>query len=41
MKEKNNFVYKTFFSLNISDFSLFFMYKLQTPPEKNLTPVQI
>ena len=30
--EKNIFVCKLFLSLNISDFSLFLMYKLQRPP---------
>ena len=34
MTENNIFVYKHFLSLNISDFSLFFMEKLQ-PPEKD------
>ena len=34
MTEKNIFVYKLFLLLNISDFILFFMYKLQ-PPEKS------
>ena len=34
MAEKNNFANKLFLSLNISDFSLFFMEKLQ-PPEKS------
>ena len=36
MTEKNIFAYKLCLSLNISDFSLFFMWKLQ-PPEKSHT----
>ena len=32
MTEKNIFVYKLFLSLNISNFSLFFMWKFQPPP---------
>ena len=35
--EKNIFAYKLFLSLNISDFNLFFMWKLQTPLKK-VTP---
>ena len=39
MTEKNIFVYKLFLLLNILDFSLFFMWKLQSPwnspPEKS------
>ena len=38
MTEKNIFVHKLFLSLNISDFNLFFMWKLQ-PPLKKVTPV--
>ena len=38
MKEKNIFAYKHFLSLNISDFSLFFLWKLQ-PPLKKVTPL--
>ena len=34
MAEKNIFVYKFSLSLNISDFSLFFMHKTATFPEK-------
>ena len=34
MAEKNIFVYKLSLLLNISDFSLFFMYKTATLPEK-------
>ena len=37
MTEKNIFDYELFLSLNISDFSLFFMQKLQ-PPEKGHPP---
>ena len=37
MTEKNIFVCKTFLSLNISDFSLFFIQKLQPLPQK-VTP---
>ena len=37
MTEKNIFVYKTFLSLNILDFSLFFIQKLQSLPQK-VTP---
>ena len=37
MTEKNIFVYKTFLSLNILDFSLFFIQKLQPLPQK-VTP---
>ena len=38
MTEKNIFVYKRFLSLNISDFNLFFMRKLNTPlPMKKVT----
>ena len=32
MADKNIFVYKYLLPLNISDFSLFFMYKLHPPP---------
>ena len=32
MIEKNIFAYKLFLSLNISDFNLFFLWKLQPPP---------
>ena len=32
MTEKNIFVYKVFLSLNILDFSLFFIKKLRPPP---------
>ena len=38
--EKSIFAYKLFLSLNISDFNLFFMWKLQPPPPtplKNVT----
>ena len=35
MTEKNIFAYKLFLSLNIPDFNLFFMSKLQPPPEKS------
>ena len=35
--EKNVFAYKLFLSLNISDFNLFFMWKSQPPPLKNVT----
>ena len=38
MTEKNIFAYELFLSLNISDFSLFFMQKLQPPPWKKSTP---
>ena len=34
MKEKNIFVYKLFFSLNILDFSIF-LCKIATTPEKS------
>ena len=34
MTEKNIFVYKLFLSLNISDFNIFFMWKLQPLPLK-------
>ena len=38
MTEKNIFAYKLFLLLNISDFNLFFMWKLQLPPtEKKVT----
>ena len=37
MTEKIIFVYELFLSLNISDFSLLFIWKLQ-PPEKNHHP---
>ena len=50
MTEKNIFVYKLFLSFNISDFSLFFMSRLQSslkkvtvshqPPSKNWDPVK-
>ena len=36
MTEKNIFAYELFLSLNISDFSLFFMQKLQPPPLKKV-----
>ena len=36
MTEKN--IFKVFLSLNISDFSLFFMYKLQPPPPEKGHP---
>ena len=36
MAEENILAYKLYLSLNISDFSLFFMWKLQ-PPEKSHT----
>ena len=39
MTEKNIFAYELFLSLNISDFSLFFMQKLQPPPEKSQPPL--
>ena len=39
MTEKNIFAHKHFLSLNISDFNLFFMWKLQTPPQKKVTPL--
>ena len=32
MTEKNNFAYKLFLLLNISDFNLFFMWQLHPPP---------
>ena len=32
MTEKNIFVYKVFLSLNILEFSLFFIKKLRPPP---------
>ena len=35
MTEKNIFAYKLFLSLNISDFNLFFMWKLQPPWKKS------
>ena len=35
MTEKNIFAYKLFLSLNISDFNLFFMWKLQLPWKKS------
>ena len=38
MTEKNIFVYKLFSSLNISDFNLFFMWKLTPPHLKKVTP---
>ena len=38
MIEKNIFAYKLFLSLNISDFNLFLMWKLQ-PPEKSHPPL--
>ena len=34
MTQKNIFAYKLFLSLNISDFNLFFMWKLQSPLKK-------
>ena len=34
MTEKNVFAYKLFLSLNMSDFNLFFMWKLQSPLKK-------
>ena len=51
MTEKNIFAYKLFLSLNISDFNLFFMWKLQPswkkspplsqqPPSKSWGPVK-
>ena len=39
MTEKNIFAYKLFLSLNISDFNLFLMWKLQTPPWKTSPPL--
>ena len=39
MTEKNIFAHKHFLSLNISDFNLFFMWKLQTLPQKKVTPL--
>ena len=33
--EKTIFAHKHFLSLNISDFNLFFMWKLQPPPDKS------
>ena len=41
MAEKNIFVHKLFLPLNISDFSLTFMYKLQPPYEKGHPPLKI
>ena len=41
MTEKNIFVYKTFFSLNISDFGLFFHVKIAPPPEKDHPPLSL
>ena len=35
MTKKNIFAFKLFLSLNIPDFNLFFMWKLQPPPEKS------
>ena len=35
LAENNIFAYKLFFSLNISDFNLFFMWKLQPPWKKS------
>ena len=35
MTDKNMFAYKLYFLLNISDFSLFFMWKLQPPWKKS------
>ena len=34
MTEKNIFIYKIIFSLDISDFNLFFMWNLQTSLKK-------
>ena len=39
MTEKNIFAHKLFLSLNISDFDLFFMWKLQLPLEKVTPPI--
>ena len=39
MTEKNIFAYKLFLSLNISDFNLFLMWKLQPPPWKTSPPL--
>ena len=39
MTEKNIFAYKLFLTLNISDFSLFFMWQLQPLPEKSHPPL--
>ena len=39
MTEKNIFAYKLFLSLNISDFNLFFMEKLQPSPLENVIPL--
>ena len=36
MREKNIFGYKLFLSLNILDFSVFFLYKLQSHPLKKI-----
>ena len=38
MTKKNIFVYKLFLYLNISDFSLLFMWRMQTPKRKKATP---
>ena len=38
MTEQSVLAYKLFLSLNIPDFSLFFVEKLQTPPEKSHPP---
>ena len=39
MTEKNIFAYKLFLSLNISDFNLFFMWKLQPSVKKSHPPL--
>ena len=39
MTEKSIFAYKLFLTLNISDFSLFFMWQLQPLPEKSHSPL--
>ena len=40
MTEKNIFAYKLFLSLNISDFNIFFMWKLK-PPWKKSPPLKV
>ena len=39
MTEENIFAYKLYLSLNISDFNLFFMWKLQPPPPEKSYPL--
>ena len=44
MTKKNNFAHKLLLSLNVSDFNLFFMWKLQPslhPPVKSNPPLKV